>query len=82
MAVIVEVKVTPRASTTEVVGWEGDRLRVRVAAPPEKGKANQELIRFLRKRLKRRVELISGETSRIKRVEIEGIELAELRGRL
>lgn len=82
---ILEVKVTPGAASTEVVGWEGERLRVRLAAPPEKGKANAALLQFLAKQLKisrSSLELISGETGRIKRIRIEGVDLNEVRSRL
>jgi uncharacterized protein len=82
-SVILEVKVVPGASQTEVAGWEGERVRIRIAAPPEKGKANKELVHFLSKRLgvsRTKIAVISGATSRIKRVEIEGLE--EVRSRL
>ena len=70
---ILRVKVIPKASRSEVVGWEGDTLRVRIAALPEKGKANQELLRTLAKWLgvpRSSLTLISGDTSCLKRVRI------------
>jgi|UniRef100_A0A7C3WNU4 uncharacterized protein (TIGR00251 family) len=45
------VHVVPGASRTEIAGLHGGRLRIRVAAPPEKGAANQELLKFLARRL-------------------------------
>lgn len=75
------VKVTPRARRNEVVGWAGDRLRVRVAAAPESGKANETLERFLAQLAgvaKRDVRVAAGHTSTLKLVEFAGFEQAEL----
>lgn len=69
--VILRVKVIPKASKTEIVGWEGEELKIRVKAVPEKGKANQALINFLAKYLniaKSDVSLTGGETSRHKKI--------------
>jgi uncharacterized protein len=44
---VLRLTVVPGAQRTQVVGLHGDRLKVRLAAPPEKGAANQELIAFL-----------------------------------
>ncbi len=41
------VKIIPNAKNTEVVGWEGQTLKIRLSAPPIEGKANKELIKFL-----------------------------------
>lgn len=46
------VKVTPRASRSEIVGWDNGVLKVRLHALPEKGEANEELIRLLSRELK------------------------------
>lgn len=65
--------VQPGAKRTEVTGTHGEALKVRLAAPPIDGKANEELIRFLAEAFgvpKRRVELLNGEASRKKRVVI------------
>ena len=73
---IVEVQVIPKSSCSEVVGWEGDILKIRIAAIPDKGKANKELIRFLAKKLKiakSQITIVSGEKSRRKRLQVEGI---------
>jgi uncharacterized protein (TIGR00251 family) len=76
--------VTPGARRTQVVGLQGDRLKVRVAAPPEKGAANQELLAFLAERLqvpRKALRLALGAQSRAKVVEVQGLE-PELRERL
>jgi uncharacterized protein len=82
---MIQIKVIPGAARSEVVGFEGEILRVRLNAPPEKGKANRELVIFLAGWLgisRTRVSLLAGETSRLKRVELEGIERADIEGRL
>ena len=50
--VLLFVKVTPKSSSTAFAGKEEDYLKVRLATPPEKGKANQALLDFLSKNLK------------------------------
>jgi len=74
--IVVEVHVIPKASSSEIVGWEGDTLKIRIAAVPDKGKANKELIRFLAKKLKiakSQISLLKGEKSRHKKLQIIGI---------
>jgi uncharacterized protein len=68
------VKVIPKASRSEIVGWEGDVLKVRLKAVPEKGAANEELIRLLSREYKVAKSLITivrGHTSRDKVVHID-----------
>lgn len=68
------VKVTPKASRSEVVGWENGVLKVRLNALPEKGEANEELIRVLSKEFKIAKSLITivrGHSSREKIVHLE-----------
>jgi len=68
-----------------VVGRHGDAIRIRVAAPPVDGAANEELIRFLTKALavpRNAVQITSGATGRRKTVEIEGLSAAEAETRL
>jgi uncharacterized protein YggU (UPF0235/DUF167 family) len=58
-----ELKVVPRATRTEVVGWLGDRLKLRVAAVPEAGRANAAIISLLSRELgvpERRLRIVSG----------------------
>lgn len=66
------VKVIPRSPKTEIVGTMSDgTLKIRIAAPPEKGKANDELVRFLAGHYKvKKVEIISGHTASLKTVRL------------
>ncbi len=72
----IDVKVVPRASRSEITGTMADgSLKVKVAAVPEKGKANEELCAVLARHFEvpsRSVEVISGATSTRKRVRIHG----------
>lgn len=74
--VIFAVRAQPRASRSEVVGEIGGALKVRLQAPAVENRANEELIAFLASLLKTpksAVRLLSGERSRLKRVEIRGV---------
>lgn len=85
MSAKLSILATPKASRSEVVGWQEAALKVRIAAPPVDGKANAELVKFLTKYLgvsKRDVVLVSGEGSRRKVVEIAGLTEAELEAKL
>ena len=67
------VRVVPRASRSELAGLHDGALRIRVAAPPVEGAANQELVSFLAKRFKvskAAVTLVSGSNSRNKIIRI------------
>ena len=79
------VRAQPRASRTEVAGEHGDALRIRVAVPPVDGAANDELTRFLAKRLRvapSQVSVVSGSSSRDKVVQIDGLEPDAVRAAL
>ena len=81
----VEVRAQPRASHDRIGGFRGGALRVYVAAPPERGKANARLLKLVADSLgiaKQRVRLVRGETSRTKRLRIAGISEAEFRDRI
>jgi uncharacterized protein (TIGR00251 family) len=81
----IRIRVQPRASRTEVAEPYGDALRVRVAAPPVDGAANDELVRFLAKRLgvkQAAVRIVSGDGARSKLVEVEGIDETAARAAL
>ena len=47
----VKVKVVPGSSRDEIVGWLGDALKIKVMAPPEKGRANEAVVEMLADRL-------------------------------
>lgn len=75
------VHVLPRAGKTEVVGWHGDAVKIRLKAPPVDGAANEELIKFLSKTIRvprSAVRIASGVTSRRKRIEVDGVSQHEL----
>jgi uncharacterized protein (TIGR00251 family) len=75
----------PGAGRTQVVGRHGDALKVRVAAPPEAGRANDALLATLAEGLgvpAASVTLAAGATSRRKRVRVAGLEAGELADRL
>lgn len=81
--VAVSVRVQPRASVSEIAGAYGDRaVKIRLAAPPVDGAANDELVSFLADLFdipRRRVSLERGHGSRDKQVRIRGISVAEAR---
>jgi uncharacterized protein (TIGR00251 family) len=70
-----DVKVVPNASRAEVMDEGGDRLKVRLDAPPVDGKANERLLHYLARTVfglpKSRVILVRGEQGREKTVELE-----------
>lgn len=73
--VILTVHIQPKASTTECVGIHGDAIKIRVAAPPVDGAANDELIQFIARRLSiptASVRIHSGASGRHKRVLVKG----------
>ncbi len=79
------VKVTTNAGRNEITGFKEGVLQVRVAAPPERGKANKELTDFLAEKLQVRksaVLIVKGQTSRHKTIIIAGMSGEELLKRL
>jgi uncharacterized protein (TIGR00251 family) len=75
------VKAQPGARKTELTERAGDAYKVRLAAPPVDGKANDELIRFFADRFgvaRSAVRIVSGLASRLKVVEIEGVDKAQV----
>jgi hypothetical protein len=76
-----EVRVQPRSSRNQVVGEQAGTLKVKLTAPPVDGEANAALVDFLSSCLKiprKDINIIKGETSRHKIVEIMGISPEEL----
>jgi uncharacterized protein (TIGR00251 family) len=79
--VVFTAKIVPGSSRTAVAGILGDMIKIRVAAAPEKGKANECLIAYLAKELdvkKNAVEILSGHTNPVKQVRIAGISAGAL----
>lgn len=79
--VVFTAKIVPGSSRTTVAGVLDDMVKIRVAAPAEKGKANQCLIAFLAGQLgvkKNAIEIIAGQTNPVKQVRVEGISAAIL----
>jgi uncharacterized protein (TIGR00251 family) len=83
--VIIKVKVQPGASKTEIVGELDGMLKLRIAAPPVDGKANEECRRFLAAMLKvsaSSVHIRSGRATRVKTVTVSNITAEHARTRL
>lgn len=81
-ALTLRVRVVPRASKSEVCGEHDGALKVRVAAPPVEGAANEELARLLAREfgvLPRNVEIKSGHASKSKTVRVRGATAEQLR---
>lgn len=79
--VLLQVRVQPRASVARVEGVQGERLRLRVAAPPLEGAANAACIALLAKALgirRSQVHLHAGQKSRDKLFRITGLTAAEV----
>lgn len=84
-SVVLRVHVQPAAGRTAVVGRHGAALKVRVAAPPEAGRANDACRALLADTFgvaAAAVELTSGASSRVKRFRIDGVDLDAFRDRL
>jgi len=80
-----KVKVVPGASRSELSGWLGDMVKIRVSAPPENGKANDAVEALLAEALglpRSSVVIAAGKTAQKKVVEIQGLSLSEVMGKL
>src|SRR4051794_4954289 len=80
--IVLRVSVHPGAGRTTVKGRHGDALKVSVAAPPEKGRANEAVAELLAGELglaKSAVSIVSGETSRSKRFLLAGMKAEDAR---
>jgi len=76
------VKAVPRASRSEVAGIHGNVVRIRLAAPPVDGAANEQLVRFLADALsvqRSAVHVVSGQASRSKVILINGVTMEQVR---
>lgn len=82
---VIRVRVQPRASRDEVLGWREETLRLRVSAPPLDGRANDAVRRVIARAAglaPSAVSIAAGEGSRDKLVRVVGLTAAALRERL
>jgi len=80
-----QVRVIPRARRTEIVGVLGSALKIKLAAPPVEGAANEALVKFLAGRIGVRasqIEILSGQTGRLKTIRVSGLPADAVRQRL
>lgn len=81
----ISVTVSPGARRSELVGRHGDGWRARIAAAPERGRANEALCSLLADVLdvpRRSVSVVAGHSARMKVVEIDGLDAADIDSRL
>lgn len=81
LSAVLAVRIQPRASKNGITRMEDGSLKIRLTAPPVDGAANEALVRFLSDTLsvsKTQVEIVSGHTSREKRVKIAGKSEADI----
>ena len=77
--IVLTLHVQPGAKRSEVAGLHGDALKIRLAAPPIEGRANEALLRFIAELFAvplRNVELLRGAQSRHKMVKVTGSAVA------
>lgn len=70
---IISVKIVPRSSKNQIVGWQGEVLKIKIKSPPVDGEANAELLRFLAEKLdiaKNKIEIIKGQNAKNKLLRI------------
>jgi uncharacterized protein (TIGR00251 family) len=75
------LKIVPGASRNQISGWLGDRLKIRVQAPPESGKANKAVIKLLAGALDispRNITITAGTASPLKTVQINGLTESDI----
>lgn len=78
---VLSLHIQPGAKTSACAGLHGDALKIRLAAPPVDGKANEALLRFLAETLalpRQQLRLKSGQSSRQKRIEIDTVTPEQL----
>lgn len=83
--VIFTAKIIPGSSKTTLAGILGGMLKIKIAAPAEKGKANKAVIDFLSEKIgvkKNNIAIISGLSSPVKQIRISGVSADELSSKL
>ena len=81
-SITIPVRVLPRSSVSEIVGVYDGAVKVRLTSPPVEGAANAELIKLFAKKLdvpKSSITIVSGESSRTKRLRVFGVTSEKLR---
>ena len=79
--ITITVRVIPRSSKTEILGEHDGAVKVKLSSPPVEGAANDELVRLLAKEFgisRSAVNIISGQTSKTKRVRISGTTASQV----
>ncbi len=82
---MIRVRVQPRASRDEIVGWQADTLRLRVSAPPLEGRANDAVVQLIARGAgvaRGAVSVVAGARGRDKLVRVAGVTPDALRARL
>lgn len=82
---VIRVRVRPRASRDEIVGWREDTLRLRVSAPPLNRRANDAVVELISRTAgvaRSAVSVVAGERGRDKLVRVTGLTPEALRARL
>ncbi len=83
--ITLNVRVVPRSSRNQIIGVEGDVLKIKLTAPPVEGAANAALIEFIADWLGVRrsaVSIVSGDKARNKIVRVAGVTIEQVRARL
>lgn len=79
---VLNLRLVPRAAKNAIAGLYGEALKIRLCAPPVDGAANAALIKFLSDTLRlprARIQILSGQTSRSKRVLLAGVNARDIR---
>ncbi len=79
--VVIRVHVQPKARREQIIGMHGGRIKLAVTEPPDKGKANEAVVRLVAAALNlsaSRVELLRGDTSRQKDLLVRNVDAAEV----
>jgi len=82
---IIKLIIKPNSAVTRIYGIYGDRIKIKLAAVPEKGKANKELINFISDKIgvpKKNIKIIAGEKSIYKEISIKSDKDLKLAARL
>lgn len=83
--IILNIKLVPNSSFSKVVDYTDEYIRIKISSPPIENKANKELITFCSKLLdvnKSKLEIISGEKSKLKKLLIKDTKLDEITQKL